>query len=286
MPKKEYMQQEIGGSFLLYFCKLQKCKMIIKPPNNTACPSGSSPGLAGRFVLRHTLVASCWRYNFKRRATMIRQAAFAIVFAAAVLPAHAQTTIDSAAPPATSPQLVLAPPMILDMAKSAHGPNCDFEGENGPDIRYTAYELMYKAQGDAPGEAAKKGTLHEVFCNSGAYNIINVYFITLGEDSTTPVHFAVPAFNPVYENDDSEKAVLRIDIQGFTSTDNLVNPTYDAATGTMTSANKWRGVGDAGTSGTWRFLQGRFVLTHFEVDASYDGEINPTVIYDAAPETP
>jgi hypothetical protein len=28
------------------------------------------------------------------------------------------------------------------------------------------------------------------------------------------------------------------------------------------------------------------VLTHFEVDASYDGEINPTVIYDAVPETP
>jgi Protein of unknown function (DUF1176) len=285
MPKKENMQQDIDGSFLLYFCKLQKCKMIIKPPTNTA-RHRFLPGLAGRFVLRHILVASCWRNDFKRRATMIRQAALAIVFVAVVLPAMAQTTTDPAAPPATSPQITLAPPMILDMAKSAHGPNCDFEGEAGPEVRYTSYELVYKAQGDAPDEAAKKGTLHEVFCNSGAYNINNVYFISLGEDSTTPLHFAAPAFNVIYENNDSEKAVLRIDIQGFTSADTLVNPTYDAATGTMISANKWRGVGDSGTSGTWAFLQGRFVLTHFEVDASYDGQINPTVIYDAVPEAP
>jgi Protein of unknown function (DUF1176) len=217
---------------------------------------------------------------------MIRQIALAILCAAAALPAVAETTTETAAPPGTNPQIVLAPPAILDMAKSAYGPNCDFEGEAGPDTRYTAYELIYKAQGDAPDDAAKKGTLHEVFCNAGAYNTINVYFITLGEDSTTPVQFAAPAFNPIYENDDSEKGVLRIDIQGFTSADNLVNPSYDAATGTMTSFSKWRGVGDAGSSGTWRFLQGRFVLTHYEVDASYDGEINPTVIYDAAPETP
>jgi Protein of unknown function (DUF1176) len=219
---------------------------------------------------------------------MIRLAALAISLTATALPVNAQTTTEQPTDPApvVNPQLVLAPPAILDIAKAAHGANCDFEGEAGPDIRYTAYELIYKAQGDAPDDAAKKGTLHEVFCNSGAYNTINVYFISLGEDSTTPVHFAAPAFNPVYENDDSEKAVLRIDIQGFTAADNLVNPDFDATTGTMTSFSKWRGVGDAGTSGTWRFIQGRFVLTHFEVDASYDGEINPTIIYDAVPETP
>lgn len=211
---------------------------------------------------------------------MIRKAAFLIIFLSGMANAAAQTTADEA------PQITLAPQVILEMAKSAHGPNCDFEGVMGPDLRYTAYELVYKADGDAPDEAAKKGTLHEVFCSSGAYNIITVYLITLADGATTPVQFAAPAFTPVYENDDSEKAVLRIDIQGFSTADNLVNATFDAATDTMTSDAKWRGVGDAGTSGTWRFLQGRFVLMHFEVDASYDGEINPTVIYDAAPETP
>jgi Protein of unknown function (DUF1176) len=218
--------------------------------------------------------------------SMIRNAAFALMLLTNA--AYAQTAVEPApgANVAAEPKIVLAPPAILDMAKSAHGPNCDFEGEMGPDIRYTAYELVYKAEGDAPDQAAQKGTLHEVFCNSGAYNVINVYFITLGEEQTIPLQFATPAFTPVYENDDSEKAVLRIDIQGFTATDTLVNATYDAAAGVLMSANKWRGVGDAGTSGTWRFLQGRFVLTHFEVDASYDGEINPTIIYDAAPESP
>ncbi len=211
---------------------------------------------------------------------VIRSSALAIILLSGMAAANAQTTTEVA------PQVTLAPALVLEAAKSAYGANCEFEGVMGPDIRYTAYELVYKSEGDAPDDAAKKGTLHEVFCSSGAYNIITVYLITLADGATTPVQFAAPAFTPVYENDDSEKAVLRIDIQGFSTADNLVNATFDAATGTMTSDAKWRGVGDAGTSGTWRFLQGRFVLTHFEVDASYDGEINPTVIYDAAPETP
>jgi Protein of unknown function (DUF1176) len=219
---------------------------------------------------------------------MIRSAAFGIALLSGAASAHAQ----SAPQPEPEPLMTLAPPAILDIANAAHGTNCEFEAEFGPDIRYTAYELVYKAEGDAPDQAARKGTLHEVFCNSGAYNVTNVYFLTLADDGaaggnrTTPVQFSTPAFIPIYENDDSEKAVLRIDIQGFTAADTLVNATYDAAAGVLMSANKWRGVGDAGTSGTWRFLQGRFVLTHFEVDASYDGEINPTIIYDAAPESP
>ena len=183
-------------------------------------------------------------------------------------------------------KLLLAPQLILDLARAAHGANCDFEGESGPDERYKFYELTYKSDGDAPDQAANKAILHEVFCFSGAYNISYIYLIALGDEAPRPLQFAVPAFRPIYENDDTEKAVLRIDIQGFTTADTLVNPTYDATTGIIISANRWRGIGDAGTNGTWRFLQGNFTLTHFDVDASYDGEINPTAIYDAAPETP
>ena len=208
---------------------------------------------------------------------MIRKFGLTTIIAALALPAFAQT----------EPQIILAPAEILAIAKAAFSPLlCDFEGEAGPEQRYTAYELTYKNEGDAPDQAAKKATLHELFCLSGAYNVVTVYLLTKEDEGTQPVQFAAPAFRAIYENDDSEKAVLRIDIGGFTTLNMLVNASFDAQTGTMNHFSKWRGVGDAGSNGTWKFLGGQFVLTHFEVDASYDGEINPSVIYDSAPETP
>ena len=223
---------------------------------------------------------------------MIRQAAAAFMLLLCGSVAIAQTPVEP--PPAVAPasSLVLAPPAILDLAKSVHGTACEFEAEFGPDIRYAAYELIYKADGDAPDQATRKGVLHELYCTSGAYNLTNVYFVTLSDngmaDANTakPVQFATPAYSVVYEDDDSEKAVLRIDIQGYTAIESLMNPDFDSAKGTMTSFDKLRGIGDASTIGTWQFLEGRFVLTHYEVDASFDGEINPTIIYDAVPETP
>ena len=194
--------------------------------------------------------------------------------------AFAQTAVDVA------PQLVLAPLEILAVAKASFGQTCEFEGEAGPEQRYTAYELIYKEDGDAPDQAVKKAVLHELFCQSGAYNVVTVYLITKEDEGTLPVQFAAPAFRAVYEDDNTEKAVLRIDVQGFTTLNLMVNATYDAKAGTMNNFSKWRGVGDASSSGTWNFRGGTFVLTHFEVDASYDSEINPTVIYDSAPETP
>ena len=209
---------------------------------------------------------------------MIRKFGLTTIIAAVALPAFAQTE--------PAPQIILPPAEILAVAKAAFSPMCDFEGEAGPEVRYTTYDLAYKDEGDAPDQAAKKATLHELFCLSGAYNVVTVYLLTKEDEGTQLVQFAAPAFRAIYENDDSEKAVLRIDIDGFTTLNMLVNTNFDAKTGTMTHFSKWRGVGDAGSNGTWKFLGGQFVLTHFEVDASYDGEINPSVIYDSAPETP
>lgn len=210
---------------------------------------------------------------------MIRK--FITSFILVALPAAALAqTVD------TTPKLVLAPAEILATAKASFSPMCDFESEMGPDTRYASYDLTYKEEGDAPDQAARKATLHELFCLSGAYNLINVYLITKQDEGTQPLQFAAPAFRPVYEDDDSDKSVLRIDLQGFTTLSMLVNPEFDTSSGTMAHFSKWRGVGDAGSYGRWSFLGGQFVLTHFEVDASYDGEINPTVIYDANAETP
>jgi hypothetical protein len=219
----------------------------------------------------------------------------ASLLATSALPVLAQSTAQISTPPAPStsaqPPVLMPPADILAVAKAAFGEACMFDSDDagteaGPEQRYAAYELAYKEEGDAPDQAARTATLHEILCMSGAYNMVSVYLITKEYEGTQAVQFAAPAYRVVYENDDSEKGVLRIDMQGFTTLSMMVNPEFDAASGTMTHFSKWRGVGDASSSGKWSFLNGQFVLTHFEVDASYDGEINPIIVYDAAPEAP
>ncbi|TIX06772.1 MAG: DUF1176 domain-containing protein, partial [Mesorhizobium sp.] len=69
-------------------------------------------------------------------------------------------------------------------------------------------------------------------------------------------------------------------VVGFQATGWAVNSTYDDATQTITTFNKWRGVGDASSSGTYLFRNGDFSLVQYDVDASYDGEQNPQTVVD------
>ncbi|MGO4843166.1 DUF1176 domain-containing protein, partial [Rhizobiaceae sp. 2RAB30] len=48
----------------------------------------------------------------------------------------------------------------------------------------------------------------------------------------------------------------------------------------LMSHAKWRGVGDASSTGTYIFREGTFTLVKYDVDASYDGEINPETVLD------
>ena len=82
-----------------------------------------------------------------------------------------------------------------------------------------------------------------------------------------------------------EGKVEAIDIIGFQAADRLVNSEYDGTTKTITSYPKWRGIGDASSTGKWIFRNGDFTLVQYEVDASYDDEINPETVldYDTAP---
>ncbi|TIL39604.1 MAG: DUF1176 domain-containing protein, partial [Mesorhizobium sp.] len=82
------------------------------------------------------------------------------------------------------------------------------------------------------------------------------------------------------ENNDSEGKVEAINVTGFQTDDQLVNSEYDDATKTISSLNKWRGVGDASSAGTYLFRNGNFSLVQYDVDASYDGEINPQTVVD------
>ena len=62
----------------------------------------------------------------------------------------------------------------------------------------------------------------------------------------------------------------------------LIDGTFHQETQPISSFAKWRGLADAASSGTWTFREGAFVLTRYEVDATYDGESNPVTVYSAA----
>ncbi len=130
---------------------------------------------------------------------------------------------------------------------------------------------------DAPKHEAR---LFRFYCGSGAYNENHAYILANEEGGLTPLQFATPETSVQYENGDSDGKVEDIRIVGYTADDMLVNSTYDADTLTLTSYNKWRGVGDAFSAGTWIFREGTFTLVRYDVDASYDGEKDPITVLD------
>jgi hypothetical protein len=59
-------------------------------------------------------------------------------------------------------------------------------------------------------------------------------------------------------------------VTGYVARAELVNPDFDPKTNTIFMGAKWRGLGDAWSSGEWAFVEGEFVLKAFSVDPTYD----------------
>ncbi len=94
------------------------------------------------------------------------------------------------------------------------------------------------------------------------------------------MQFATPELDIRYEHDDTNGKVDSMQIIGYTAASQLMNSSFDADTRTITAMNKWRGVGDAASSGAWMFRNGDFTLVKYDVDASYDGKIDPKTVLD------
>jgi hypothetical protein len=137
------------------------------------------------------------------------------------------------------------------------------------------FEISYRYMHETSDDPMRTARLFRFFCNGGAYNISHVYLMTDGDGPVEPVSFAVPELDIRYENDDLEGAVEDMTQLGTITRTELVNSDYDPDTQAITSFEKWRGVGDASASGRWIFRYGAFSLVSYEVDATYDGEINP-----------
>jgi hypothetical protein len=147
-----------------------------------------------------------------------------------------------------------------------------------------SYEMRFRYSYDSAGAPESVARLYRFLCGRGAYNESHV-FIMADANQLKAVSFATPELDIRYEDDDYEKAVQSITVNGFRAVQELVNSDFDPGTLTLTSFAKWRGVGDASSVGTWILRDGEFSLTRYEVDASYDGEINlePVIDYHSGP---
>lgn len=153
---------------------------------------------------------------------------------------------------------------------------------SGPD----SWEIPFQYTSDPKDTLERKARLFRFFCSSGAYNAMDVYYFADDQGGLRNLQFAEPELDIRYEGGKTEgDKVESIDIIGYTVRDQLVNSNYDPDRKAITEVNKWRGVGDASSSGTWIFRNGTFTLVKYDVDASYDGEENPKTIldYDTGP---
>ena len=129
-------------------------------------------------------------------------------------------------------------------------------------------DLCYVDESPEKYSISDIATLYQFTCMYAAYNISSVFYIE-EKGSITSLTFSAPRVS------DGK-------IAGFSSSPYLTGAMFDASTKEITTYTKYRGIGDAYDSLTYKYLNTDegFSLVKFEVDDSYDGEINPTIIRD------
>ncbi len=183
------------------------------------------------------------------------------------------------APPPTPDERLLA--QAKDMYRTAFKGICTAPESYGADeLEPRHYTFSFNYASDAESEPKRAGQLYGFACSRGAYNESQVYLYANDLGELRPVTFATPELDIRYEDDDTQSKVDVIYVIGFRSVMELTNPDFDARTMTLTSSAKWRGAGDASADGTWIFRNGDFALVRYDVDASYDGEVNPQTVID------
>ena len=116
-------------------------------------------------------------------------------------------------------------------------------------------------------------------CNIGAYNTQSVLVGHSESNGVMPLTLARPDLDIVNEvPDDISSPVREIRIVGWSASPFVVNAELDTATGELHEAAFWRGIGDASSTGVWRLVDEAFRMQRYDVDASYDGEINPETL--------
>lgn len=144
----------------------------------------------------------------------------------------------------------------------------------------TTHVARFRYTGAAgPEDAEDERHIYQFLCNRGAYNESHVYIMGDEHGEMKVLGFATPELDIRYEDAEHAK-VESVDVIGYRAETELVNSFFDPNTLTIASHARWRGVGDASSTGLWLLRDGEFTLVRYEVDASYDGEINPETVLD------
>ncbi|MER9331768.1 DUF1176 domain-containing protein [Mesorhizobium sp. M0488] len=169
----------------------------------------------------------------------------------------------------------------LEQAKKAfaatYGEQCDKALlANEPET----FSIKYKDKDAAASDPEREARLFHFSCSAAAYNESSVYYMSDDVSGARQLQFTEPEMDIRYVNNDTEGKVESMHVIGFQTTGWAVNSDYDQNAHTITTFNKWRGIGDASSSGTYLFRNGDFSLVQYDVDASYDGEQNPQTVVD------
>lgn len=141
-----------------------------------------------------------------------------------------------------------------------------------------SWTFTYQPSWSADAER-EEVTLFRVWCMSGAYNVNHAYYILTPHEGLLPLSFAMPTYEAKYgEAEGADGPLESLKMTGMGTSNFLVNSDFDPESLTITAHSFWRGVGDASSSGWWAFADGAFRLQQFDIDASYDGEVNPETI--------
>ena len=118
--------------------------------------------------------------------------------------------------------------------------------------------------------------VYQFFCGAGAYNQRHVFLSWTSDDGVRPISFARPTYAIDYVTDDLDGAFTGISIVGMDAKMELVNAYLDPEGRTISEWSCWRGLCDASSRGTWVLDQerGGFRLVTYDIDPSYDGEVN------------
>lgn len=143
-------------------------------------------------------------------------------------------------------------------------------GANPPDV----YPIDYKTADAGADEPPRTFTLFAFACSMAAYNSAEVYYGFDDVEGIRRLSFAAPHLDLAYEDEEQSK-LKSMAVNGFESDEMLVNSEYDAQSKSIGFFSKWRGIGDAASSGEYQFKDGRFVLVKYDVDPTTDEKINP-----------
>lgn len=121
--------------------------------------------------------------------------------------------------------------------------------------------------------ASREALLVQFPCRLGN-NRSYVYIIADQHGAASPVMFPAPMIDVRHAGDDENGPVESIAITSTIDKRDVVNARYDPDTRTMEETKKWS-PRTAYSRTRWVFRDGKFQITYFAVDATYDGNHNP-----------